>query len=350
MIRFCKILVASLIALSCPATATAQETVPRWDPFARDLVILTNWFEGEFDNEEQVWFQEDPRSNTSEVDRHTSYHAINVRLDLPQFGEHVFYVEEYIEDDPSKVIRQRFVTFESDLEAGAIRMQQGFLKDSKDYIGAHRDLSRFSNLEPDDVFFMRDLQADNQCDVFWRRVGDQYEGAMIEKGCSLGTTGIGPPRYSVFEMILSENKYWRVDSAIRKDNGELHSGYAVDRPIKMRRADRYECSGYFNPEQGKQQLEPFTIHNQGGTVTLTREADGQTFELLLRKKEYPYFNELPDFLYFSIRRGDEEKSMLFSVHDIDARRIGLNYGGTMAIGCNREGYKFRETLEQLKLK
>ena len=30
---------------------------------ARDLLILSQWFEGEFDNEEQVWFQSDDRSN-----------------------------------------------------------------------------------------------------------------------------------------------------------------------------------------------------------------------------------------------------------------------------------------------
>jgi len=75
-----------LVLLCTTQTATSDEQA---DPFARDLKILTDWFEGEFDNEEQLWFENDPRSNTPEEERHIRLHTVHTRLDLPTFGEHV---------------------------------------------------------------------------------------------------------------------------------------------------------------------------------------------------------------------------------------------------------------------
>ncbi|MDE0801215.1 MAG: hypothetical protein OSB02_10825 [Rhodospirillaceae bacterium] len=47
--------VVVLLLFLAPGLTAAQEARPT-DPNARDLLILTEWFEGEFDNEEQRWF------------------------------------------------------------------------------------------------------------------------------------------------------------------------------------------------------------------------------------------------------------------------------------------------------
>ena len=85
-----RIFAAVLLLISSAAQAATEA-----DPLARDLLVLTDWFEGEFDNEEQRWFQADPRSNTPEDERHVRVHATHQRIEAPEFGEHVFYVEEY---------------------------------------------------------------------------------------------------------------------------------------------------------------------------------------------------------------------------------------------------------------
>ncbi len=46
--------------------ATADDNTNR---FARDIKILTHWFEGEFDNEKQRWFEADPRAGIGEQER-----------------------------------------------------------------------------------------------------------------------------------------------------------------------------------------------------------------------------------------------------------------------------------------
>lgn len=341
-----KLLQASMLLLMSALASVAGFAADETNPFARDIKILTDWFEGEFDNEEQLWFENDPRSATPDDERHVRVHTIHVRLDLPQFGDHVFYVEEYRDNDPGSLIRQRFVTFEPDLDVGAIRMQQGFFRDPEAFVGAHYDLSKFDGLTAEDVFFMRDLAPDNKCDVFWRRVADQYEGSMEPKGCRLGTNGVGPARYSVHNLILSANKYWRVDSSFLQSDDSLYIGDPVDRPSRMRRASIFHCEGSFRSEAGVQNLNPFRIHSQGGHAKIRRQADGQVFEILLRSKEYPFYETRPDFMYFSIREQGAKRSLLYSVNDADSRRLGLNHNG-IAVHCSRTGYDFRQSLDQL---
>ena len=63
------------IALLCAPLAAGA--APEDDPLARDLLVLTGWFEGEFDNEEQRWFQADPRSGTPEDERDVYWRRVD---------------------------------------------------------------------------------------------------------------------------------------------------------------------------------------------------------------------------------------------------------------------------------
>lgn len=338
-----KIVNAAAACAFCLSPLAISNAAEGEHQFARDIKILTDWFEGDFDNEEQLWFHGRSKADGEAPIR---VHTIHRRLDLPAFGEHVFYVEEYKDNNPEDIIRQRFVTFEADLEAGAIRMQQGFFRDGEKYLGAYDDPKAFSKLKLKDVFFMKDIAPDNQCDVFWRRVADQFEGKMIEKGCRLGTTGEGPPRYSVHDLTLSPEKYWRVDVSLLAEDDSLYRGEPLDRPTQMRRADLFQCEGSFRTDEGVQTLAPFTIHNQGGTANITRDADNQSFDILMRKKEYPFYETRPDFLYFSIREEGAAQSLVYTVNDIASRRVGVSHAG-MSVHCHRDGYEFRESLDAL---
>ena len=167
-----------VLALLCAPLAAAA--APENDPFARDLLVLTDWFEGEFDNEEQRWFQADPRSQTPQEERHVRIHTTHKRIGAPEFGEHVFYVEEYTENNPANVYRQRLVIFSSAPEAGGIRMRQGFFHEPERFLGAQHNPGVFDALRPADAFFL------DECDVYWRRVAGQFEGGMRPKACVFG--------------------------------------------------------------------------------------------------------------------------------------------------------------------
>lgn len=320
----------------CGGVASADTAA---DPMTRDLLMLSDWFEGSFDNEEQRWFEADPRSNTDVGDRVVRVHVMHRRIALPAFGEHVFYVEEYKEDNPEDIIRQRLVIFSSLPEQGRIRMQQGFFKNADAVSGGYADSSLLDNIEADDVMFL------SECDVFWRRVADQFAGEMQPKHCVFGEGD--ERRYSMHDLILSQNKYWRVDSTFLVADDTLFRGYAADRPIKMRRALPFSCQVFFYADDGSaERLDGLPIHSQGGMITATRESDGEAFDVLMRTKEYPYYDTRPDFIYFSIRRSGELRSIAFSVNDVDSRTLGMR---TKEVGafCHREGYQFQETLDEL---
>ena len=321
-----------------PVFAQQLYDVPR-DPHARDLLILTEWFEGEFDNEEQLWFQADPRSETPEEDRHVRLHTMHRRLDLPAFGEHVFYVEEFKNNDPDDLVRQRFVLFSSDGLKGGIRMKQGFFREPERARGAQFDPDKLADLRPDDVFFW------DECDVFWRRVAGQFEGRMQPKACVFGD-GV-ERRYSVHNLVLSKDKYWRVDATRLVSDDSLHVGHDESNPTEMRRAHIFVCEMSLRLDDGNtQRAEGLRLHSQGGVQSVKREDTGEDYVLRLRDKEYPFYDTRPDFLFLSVRKKGEQRSLAYTVGDADARRLGVSFSGVLA-HCHREGYTFRQPLELL---
>lgn len=333
-----RIFLCFLFSISTFAVASANYS----DPFTRDILILTDWFEGEFDNEEQQWFH---RRSRAEGEMPVRVHTIHKRLDLPVFGDHVFYVEEYKDNDPTDIIRQRLVVFSSDLEENAIRVKQGFFKKPDAVRGGHNDPKKLKKLKPKDVFFM------DECDVFMRRNASQFEGGMKPKACVFGEGE--KRRYSVHNMTVSEKKFWRVDATFLVANNSFHAGTPLNKPTELRRARIYSCDFYFyggeglGQERTQQSVEDLRVHSQGGSATVTRESDGAQFEIFLREKEYPYYETRPDFIYYSLRRsGEKLKSIAYGVADADSRQFGLNQG-EMGTFCHQEGYNFRELVEQL---
>lgn len=331
----------TLILLFLATNVVAQQltyAMPT-DPFARDLVVLTGWFEGEFDNEEQLWFQADARSETPEEDRHLRLHTMHTRLDLPEFGEHVFYVEEYKNNNSTDLVRQRFVIFSSEAKQDGIRMRQGFFNKPEEALGAQFDPGKLANLKPEDIFFM------DECDVFWKREADQYVGKMRPKSCVFGEGE--ERRYSVHNLILSADKYWRVDVTRLISNDTIHVGHPEDNPTRMRKAKIFLCDATLQGNDGAiQKIESIRLHSQGGTRVFFREKDGQELEIRIRDKQYPFYNTRPDFLFFSVRKKGEERSIVYTVNDTNSRLFSVSLPD-MSFHCHLEGYLFRESIEQL---
>lgn len=334
------VLVLGFVLLAQLTAAPAAFSATESNPHARDLKLLAQWFSGQFDNEEQIWFERDPRSSTPGTQRHERIHVTHTRLDLPSFGDHVFYVEEYKDNNPDELIRQRFVIFSADPEADSIRMQQGFFKDAAGFRGAANNPDRFSGLLPDQVFFM------SECDVFWNRVGGQFHGEMNPKACVFGEGE--KRRYSVHNLILSSDQYWRVDSTFLVSDDSLHVGHPVNEPYRLRRAKSFVCDVAFRDDEGNaEEVKGVRLHSQGGVAEVTRNSDGNVYTLLMRDKEYPYYETRPDFIYFSVREKGQSRSIVYSVNDTQSRRLGVSVGWLNA-HCYLDGYTFRETHDQLQ--
>jgi len=323
-----RIIAIALLALQAAGDAAADR---QDDPSARDLVRLTQWFEGRFDNQEQIWFETEGRAEVAERDRHERVHAIHLRVDLPVFGPQVFYVEEYLDDDSAKVFRQRLVTFESARGEG-VRMKLWFFKDAKAVRGAHNNPALLARVTPDDLTHLP------ECDVYWRADADQYSGSMRPKACVFGNGA--ERRYSQHDLTLSPSKYWRVDRTFFVDDDRLAVGNPSGVPHQLNRAKAFDCTVNFygenylrGPGPDDQRFAGQFLHSQGGSLQLQRRADGKTYLLRLRDKEYPYYTERSDFMFLSIRETGGP-FIAYSLHDPDARFIGFNLGWS-SVSCER---------------
>lgn len=295
-----------------------------YNPYARDLVNIVKFFEGEFDNDSQQWFQDRRNWPGKEEEKHSRIHATHVKFDATDIGDNVFYVEEFMDGDPEKIIRQRIVNFMVDVEAGGIRMQLYFLKDSNKYAGAQNDLSKLAGLAMGDLFGL------DGCDVIFKREGDHFVGSMGDKTCQFGEGE--KKRYSVHNLILSDSKYWRVDQTYLVSNNEFYMGHPNDTPHKMRKATNYKCTvgfyekGYYSGSENDKRYEDVIIHNQGGMAWFENPLDKKTYGLQLREKEYPFYTEGSDFFMMRFIEKDQTRSTVIITAEPKAKKLSFSLG------------------------
>ena len=134
----------------------------------KDFHTMMAWFPGVYGNQEQVYFEQE--QEVDEALRHERTHHVFEPVYLPAFGEHVFYVQQHLNDDPAQIYRQRIYAFRPDYEEGAIRLTIHIPNDVASLVDAHLDPTKLSGLSPEQT---RVLPG---CDVFWRRQCNEFVG------------------------------------------------------------------------------------------------------------------------------------------------------------------------------
>jgi len=116
----------------------------------------------------------------------------------PVFGENVLYLEEYRDNDPTKLTRVRLYTFTADTGENAVRLHLVNPLRPEALQGAHADLAKVEALTTDDVRKDRDL-----CDVLIRKAGAEFRGTMKERTCDR------PDKTWVdYTLVISPGKHW----------------------------------------------------------------------------------------------------------------------------------------------
>lgn len=320
-----------LLAVQVQAAAPAQYA----DPFARDIRVMAKWFEGDFDNEEQLWFQDFPFSDVPAEKVVGRLHYRNTRLENSPLGDFVFLSERYVNHDPADGYQAWLVTFSSSKELNGILMRQAKLKSPSTFN------SRLSESDLKKVARNTKAKFDAGCDVLWVRNAGQFEGRLLNDRCE--DQGIYAESNQGAVVALSEKAYWKTRQLI---NADAAAEPAAPVTYELRKAKWFVCDMYFYSDNDTQVVEGLRIHSQGGTTKAVRESDGTVFEYLIREKAYPYYSVRPDFIYFSIRPEGDKISAVFSVNDIDSRMIGARTPDTGAF-CHLDGYQFQEPLETL---
>lgn len=208
-----RLLVLATLAVFTPMAVAGPD---HSELLERDFAYFLTLWGGGYDNREQV---ERPVSKEDLVP--LTLHM--QRVDLPAFGEHVFYVEWQSLDEPSNVFRQRLYSLRIDREEQVLRLElyiwpaerPEFVERTR---GAHRDPARLASVTPEDMVDIGD------CDVRFHRKGQGFEGAMRRGSCAFDAPD-GTPIYSWTQMRIAPDSFEYLDGWFHHDES-LYQGFS----------------------------------------------------------------------------------------------------------------------------
>ena len=304
---------AAVVAILCGTGVAADQNAV----LDRDFRTFLEWFPGVYDNQEQVYFEEE--LGVPEDERHERIHHTFARVDLPAFGEHVFYVQQYLDDDPGKIYRQRIYVFSADYEENAIRLQIYTPNDVESLVDAHLDPSKLAGLTPE--------QARNMpgCDVFWTKRAAEFDGQMKERACSFVSQRSGKRIIIDDDLVLSRDELWISDRAEDED-GNYVFGNKAGVPHKNVKARRFECWIAAQHADGENWTfeRGLEIWDQGGRIWIeTDEVEPQTIGIKMRNVRWPTGNNRDSLVLYAYRMGDD-RAVSYVWGEPTAERIAMN--------------------------
>lgn len=282
----------------------------------KDFRTLMEWFPGVYDNQEQVYF-EDEQGVPEEV-RHERIHHVFKRVDLPAFGDNVMYVQQHLNDDPEQIYRQRLYVFTPDYDENAIRLTIHTPKDTEALIDAHRDTAKLDGMTLDDTIIRPG------CEVYWKRQANQFVGYMRDGACSFESRQIGKRIIIDDDLVLTEHELWIHDRAEDED-GNYVFGNKAGVPHKNRKARRFEC--WMAIQQRDEEWtfrQGVEIYDQGGFAWIeTEEDEPQKVGMKLRNVVWPYGTNRPSLVLYAYRE-TAERAVSYAWAEPTAQLIGIN--------------------------
>lgn len=322
-----KSMLAGLLAMA-GTSALAQPAAPGPDAVLdRDFALFLDWFEGRFDNDPQVFFA-DALGVPADA-RHERIHSIFRPVELPAFGEHVFYVEQYSNAVPADIYRQRLYVFTPVYETGEIRLDIHAPLNAAAVQGAHLDPSKLDGLTPEQTI------AYPQCAVFWTRQEAQFIGATRPGECRVESRQSGRTLVIEDNLLLSANAIWIRDRA-ETEGGDYVYGNRAGIPHQLRRARPFQCwvavlrgaahgdSGEGVPPSQWDFRQNVFIHDQGGRAQITTDEDpARTIELRLRDVVWPYGDRRPSLTLY-VHEDGSDRATSYAWTEGGAERVGVN--------------------------
>ena len=291
-----------------------------------DLALLTTWFGGRFDNHLQVW--QAKGKNTPEELIHEHIHSIFARVKVPAFGAHVFYVKQYMDNDPKKTYRQRLYTFEPSADQTSIVLRIYAFLDDAAYMDSHLDPTKLAGLTPDTA------RATPGCEVYWKREGDHFSGQTREGACRIQSRRSGKTLIISDNLYLDDDEIWIHDRAVDTE-GNYVFGHKGNVPHKLRRTREFTgwaASRRADAPEGAKGPDAYhfindlALHDQGDRVALV-SGDGQDMGYTIELAQLIYDRtEVPVLKLAVYEKGEDKKSLAYTWVNPEAERIGINLG------------------------
>jgi hypothetical protein len=315
---------AGSMAVAAAWGQAAQEPPPPRAVQEKDFRTFLAWFEGEFDSGEQVAFADElgiPKDAVPE-----RIHSIFRRVELPAFGEHVFYVEQYLDGDPAKIYRQRLYSFSLDEREQAIRLAIHIPADPRSLVGAHRDPTKLRGLTP------AVTRSPPGCEVYWRRRGDAFLGEVKPGACTFASERSGKTIVVSDDLYLDDDEIWIHDRAVDADGAYVY-GNKAGIPNRLRKVSHFSCwlfvkrEGVAEDAAGAWAMHhDIAVHDGGELVWVQSDARASRVGLKIRRVVWPSGTNRDSLVLYVHDEGaaDPQRAVSYSWADPVASRLGIN--------------------------
>ena len=282
-----------------------------------DLRLMMQWFEGRFDNFAQTWEEKESKAKFP----HERIHSIFARVSLPAIGENVFYVQQFMDGDETKIYRQRLYIFTPNKKEKAVELKIYTFDDDKKYVDANLDNAKLKNLT------MQNLVTTTGCEVFWRRDGDKFLGTMKPNSCKVVSKRSGKTLIITDDLFLTKDEIWINDQA-KDDQGNYVFGNKSGVHHKLTRARMFEgwtavlkdgsteMTGADAPSDAWDGQRNLTIHDQGETIKINDKFSAQLAQLTYKNGT--------KVLKLGIVENASGKTVAYTWTNPEAERIGIN--------------------------
>lgn len=324
-----KQLITIVLVVAAPCAIWAEA------PVDKDVRLFTEFYEGEFNNHNQVYFETNGHDGVEvpEEARHPWHHYTNTRVTAPAFGEHVFFAQINEEGPGGPVVRQRVNVFEPDYETGTIRQTFYAVEEGQSGVDYPAEPVDVAGLLPEDL---RGYPAG--CQVVWRRHADQFLGTVEKGDCAVVSRRSGETLFIWAEMVLSENASWHMEGGTDEDLNPIF-GPPGEVPFKLVRAKYFSCWVALLKDEETDEwdsLRNVRVNDQGGVAKVsTTHEEPRHYRLQLMQTVFPA-GSWPDVLELFVFEEGNDKALSYVWTSPDAERIGINLRW-MQTGCKIDG-------------
>lgn len=284
-----------------------------------DMKLFGQWFEGRFDNYAQYY-----NNKENKVEHpHEHIHSIFKRVNLPNLGKDVFFVQQYMDGDESKVYRQRLYIFTPDKKEKALKLTIYNFDEEKKYRDSHLDETKLNGLT------MANLTTTAGCEVFWKlnESRDKFAGYMKKDTCKVASKRLNKTIIITDDLFLTKDEIWINDQA-KDEQGNYVFGNKSNIHAKLKRVRWFEgwtailktgetpiatTDFTANDYDGKTKL---VIHDQGGTVKLNDKYSVQLANLQHKSGLW--------VMTFKVIENSSGKAISYTWTNPEAERIGIN--------------------------
>jgi hypothetical protein len=299
----CTLLIMSAKGQSTKNNLTAQ------------LTEMTSWFGGEYDNFQQVHKEKEDKYQHV----HENIHSIFAKVDLPAFGKDVFYVKQYLDNNPNKIYRQRLYSFSEDSKENAIKLEiYSFPTDSL-YYDSHLKPEKLTGITP------QKLTSTPGCEVFWKKTTDQeYTGYMKPRACNFLSKRSGKRIFITDSLRLTKNEIWIRDEA-EDEEGKYVFGHKEKISHKLKKCNFYKGWLAIQREGGGENdyvsMRDVVLSDQGGKQVVLDK--GQKTKYTIELSNVIYGKELV-VLKLALYEDGKEKSIAYTWASPLSKNIGIN--------------------------